>query len=147
MTDDLLEAAELRDYSRLFLHDLYWSAPDQPPIVIEIDGARHSARNVSSYRGLRVWVCDEQPGSKLEAEIDRAIAKTSTDRLVIFHDATEQVWRWPARRVRDNSTTSRLTRHRHRAGTPNPGFAGRLSAIRLPTDHSLDANAVLAKLR
>lgn len=147
MSDELLRSAEQRDFGRLFIHDLYWSAPDQPPVVVELDGERHSVRNVSSYRGLRVWVCDDRPGSKAEAEIDRAIAKSSTDRLVIFHDDAEQVWRWPARRLRENSTVSRLTRHRHRAGTPDQGFARRLEAIRLPESQSLDANAVLAKLR
>jgi hypothetical protein len=147
VTEDLLRAAERRDYGRLFVHDLLWSAPDQPPVVIEVDGVRHPVRNVSSYRGLRVWVCDEQPGSRVEAEIDRAIAKNSTDRLLIFHDEREQIWRWPARRVLDNSTTSRLTRHRHRTGSPDPRFAHRLEAIRLPLDESLDASAVLARLR
>jgi hypothetical protein len=147
VSDELLRSAEQRDFGRLFIHDLYWNAPDQPPIVVELDGERRSIRNVSSYRGLRVWVCDDRPGSKLEAEIDRAIAKSSTDRLVIFHDDAEQIWRWPARRLRGNSTVSRLTRHRHRAGSPDRGFASRLEAIRLPEDQSLDANAVLAKLR
>ena len=86
-------------------------------------------------------------GSKLEAEIDRAVAQTSTDRLVIFGDDEWQVWRWPVRRIRDNATTRRLTRHRHRTGTPNPGFSSRLRSIQLPLDETLDANAVLARLR
>ena len=44
--------------------------------------------------------CATKPGSKIEAELDRLIAKTTTDRLVIFHNDDEQVWRWPARRTR-----------------------------------------------
>lgn len=147
MTDDLVKSAEGGDYGRLFRYDLYWSAPDHPPIAIQLDGGNVSVHNVSSYKGLRVWVCDSLPGSKVEAEIDRAIAKSSTDRLVIFHDDGQQVWRWPARRLKDNATTTRLTRHRHRNGVPDPGFAARLTAIRLPVEQLLDANAVLAKLR
>lgn len=147
MADDLIRAAERGDYSRLFRYDLYWSAPDHPPIAIQLDGGDVSVQNVSSFKGLRVWVCDSLPGSKVEAEIDRAIAKTSTDRLVIFHDDIQQVWRWPARRLKGKATTTRLTRHRHRNGVPDPGFAARLTAIRLPTDQLPDANAVLAKLR
>lgn len=147
MADDLIRTAEEGDYSRLFRYDLYWSAPDHPPIAIQLDGGGVSVENVSSFKGLRVWVCDSLPGSKAEAEIDRAIAKTSTDRLVIFHDGTQQVWRWPARRLKGNTTATRLTRHRHRNGVPDPGFASRLTAIRLPADQLLDANAVLAKLR
>lgn len=147
MTDDLISSAEGGDYSRLFRYDLYWSAPDHPPIAIQLDGGNVSVHNVSSYKGLRVWVCDSLPGSKVEAEIDRVIAKSSTDRLVIFHADGQQVWRWPARRLKDNTTTTRLTRHRHRNGVPDPGFAARLLSIRLPVEELLDANAVLAKLR
>lgn len=147
MSDELVRLAEQHDYEKLFLYDLHWSAPDHPPIVFMADGARRTVRNVSSYKGLRVWVCDAKLGSKLEVELDRAVAATSTDRLVIFHDGDEQVWRWPVRRVRDNTTTRRLTRHRHKSGSPNPGFAARLAAIRLPVDQTLDANALLARVR
>lgn len=147
MTDPMISKAEQHLYRQLFIRDLHWSAPDHPPIQYTENGRSLTATNVSSYKGLRVWVCDEKPGSQLEARLDREIAKTSTDRLVIFHDGTEQVWRWPVRRNKDASTTTRLTSHRHRAGAPNPKFAARLDAIRLPLDVVLDANAVLAKVR
>lgn len=148
MTDNLVSLVEQHLYQELFLHDLNWSAPDHPPVAYtDTEGQTFTATNVSSYKGLRVWVCDEKPGSKIEAELDRLIAKTSTDRLVIFHNDDEQVWRWPARRNKDNSTSTRLTSHRHRTGIANPKFATRLDAIRLPIDIVLDANTVLAKVR
>jgi hypothetical protein len=148
MTDTPLSLVEQHLYQQLFVHQLNWSAPDHPPITYASDdGHTCTATNISSYKGLRVWVCDNKPGSKIEAELDRMIAKTSTDRLVIFHNDDEQVWRWPARRLSGNSTTTRLTSHRHRNGNPNPKFAARLDAIRLPTDVVLDANAVLMKVR
>ena len=147
MTDQLIFKAEQHAYQQLFLRDLHWSAPDLPPIEYTEDGHTLTATNVSSYKGLRVWVCDQKPGSKLEAHLDREIAKTSTDRLVIFHDGTDQVWRWPVRRNNEHSTTTRLTSHKHRTGDPDPRFAAKLDAIRLPTDVVLDPNAVLAKMR
>ena len=148
MTDNLVSLVEQHLYQQLFLHDLNWSAPDHPPVAYtDAEGQSFTATNVSSYKGLRVWVCDQKPGSKVEAELDRLIAKTSTDRLVIYHNDDEQVWRWPARRNKDNSTSTRLTSHRHRTGTANPKFATRLDAIRLPIDVVLDANAVLTKVR
>ncbi len=147
MTDPLISKVEQHAYRLLFLHDLHWSAPDHPPIDYTADGRTLTATNVSSYKGLRVWVCDEKPGSQLEAQLDREIAKTSTDRLVIFHSGVDQVWRWPVRRNQHASTTTRLTSHRHRSGAPNPKFAARLDAIRLPFDVVLDPNAVLAKVR
>jgi hypothetical protein len=148
MTDNPLSLVEERLYQELFLHELNWSAPDSPPISYTADdGQTYTATNISSYKGLRVWVCDDKPGSKIEAELDRLIAKTTTDRLVIFHNDNEQVWRWPARRTTDNSTSTRLTSHRHRNGRANPNFAARLDVIRLPIDIVLDANTVLTKVR
>lgn len=148
MSETPLSLVEEHLYQELFLHQLNWSAPDSPPISYTADdGQTYTATNVSSFKGLRVWVCDEKPGSKIEAELDRLIAKTTTDRLVIFHNDDDQVWRWPARRAKENSTSTRLTSHRHRNGRANPNFAARLDAIRLPIDIVLDANAVLTKVR
>ena len=116
MTSPLIERAEQHQYQQLFIHDLNWSRPDQPPITIEYDDRHVTATNVSQYKGIRVWVVDEAPDSKLEAELDRVLAQASIDRILIFHDDTQQVWRWPVRRSNGNSTTTRLSRHRHRTG-------------------------------
>jgi len=141
----------LADQSRhqdLFLHELNWNAPDHPPVNFTAEGGQiHTATNIASYRGIRVWSCPGIPGSRTEAEIDRVIATTTTDRLVIFHNESEQVWRWPARRSADNTTATRLTRHRHRHNDPDPPFEARLNAIRLPLDQELDANTLLARVR
>ncbi|WP_019159030.1 class I SAM-dependent DNA methyltransferase [Brevibacterium senegalense] len=147
MTTSLIERAEQRDYQRLFIQDLNWSRPDQPPVTVEHEGHEVTATNVSSHKGLRVWVVNEQPDSKLEAALDQHLAKTSTDRILIFHDDTEQVWRWPVRRAAGSTTTTRLSRHRHRNGDADPRFAEKLDVIRLPYDVILDSNAVLAKVR
>ncbi len=147
MTSPLIERAEQHQYQQLFIHDLNWSRPDQPPITIEYDDRHVTATNVSQYKGIRVWVVEEAPDSKLEAELDRVLAQASIDRILIFHDDTQQVWRWPVRRSNGNSTTTRLSRHRHRTGDTDPRFANKLDVIRLPFDVTLDSNAVLAKVR
>lgn len=147
MTDPLVARTEARDYQRLFLQDLHWSAPDHPPVVYDHDGHSVTASNVSSYKGLRVWAINEKPESKLEAEIDRLLAQNSTDRIVIFYDDETQVWRWPARRVTGNSTATRLSRHRHTTGSVDPTFAAKLDVIRLPHDRGLNVNEVVAKVR
>ena len=147
MTSPLIERAEQHQYQQLFIHDLNWSRPDQPPITIEYNDRHVTATNVSQYKGIRVWVVEEAPDSKLEAELDRVLAQASIDRILIFHDDTQQVWRWPVRRSNGNSTTTRLSRHRHRTGDTDPRFANKLEVIRLPFDVTLDSNAVLAKVR
>lgn len=147
MTSPLIGQAEQRDYQKLFLLDLNWSRPDHPPVTYEHEGRPVTATNVSSYKGLRVWVVNEKPDSKLEAALDQQLAKTSTDRIVIFHDDSEQVWRWPVRRAVGNTTTTRLSRHKHRNGDPDPRFAAKLDVIRLPIDVRLDSNEVLSRVR
>ena len=103
MSQDLLPKVDRGEFQEVFIEDLNWLAPDvkQSVCVTDAEGRVISARNVASYKGLRVWVCDERPGSALEAELDRLIAKTTTDRLVIFDGEKEQVWRWPVRRAKD----------------------------------------------
>lgn len=149
MSQDLLPKVDRGDFQEVFIEDLNWLAPDvkKSISVTDDDGRQVSAHNVASYKGLRVWVCDERPGSVLEAELDRLIAKTTTDRLVIFDDEKEQVWRWPLRRAKDGSVTSRLTSHRHKKGDTDPKFAARLDIIRMPFDVILDAKAVLGRVR
>lgn len=147
MTTPLIKRAEQRDYQRLFIQDLNWSRPDQPPVTVEHDGRQVTATNVSSHKGLRVWVVNEKPDSKLEAALDQHLARNSTDRILILHDDDEQVWRWPVRRAVGSTTTTRLSRHRHRNGDTDPRFAQKLDVIRLPHDVILDSNAVLAKVR
>jgi len=148
VTGDLVSQSEKRAYGDLFRLDLNWGAPDHLPITIEIeDGETLTATNVSSYKGLRVWECPSLPGSALEAKLEQIIAKTSTNRLVIFHDNDKQVWRWPSRSVRGSGVASRPTRHEHQTGSSDPRFAAKLDAIRLPEDVVLDVNAVLFKVR
>lgn len=147
MSNPLIERAEQREYQKLFLHELNWSRPDHEPVVIEYEGRHVTATNVSQYKGIRVWVANEKPDSKLEAELDRHLAQSSTDRILILHDDQDQVWRWPVRRAVGNSTTTRLSRHKHTTGDTDPRFAEKLDVIRLPLNAALDSNAVLAKLR
>lgn len=149
MSQDLLPRVDRGHFQEVFIEDLNWLAPDvkQTVSLADENGRTISARNVASYKGLRVWVCDERPGSALEAALDRLIAKTTTDRLVIFDGDQDQVWRWPVRRAKDGSVSSRLTSHRHRKGDPDPKFAARLDIIRMPFDVVLDANSVLGKVR
>lgn len=154
MTDELVRLAEQHRYDDLFRKQLRWGAPDVPPTRLTLsDNQTVTVSNVSTYKGIRVWVCDTMPGAKAEAEIDRILAAGSTDRLVIFHGDTtgthadEQVWRWPVRHAKGHLTSTRLARHRHRNGAPESGFAHRLTAIRLPADTVLDATEVLTRLR
>ncbi|MFC8336265.1 class I SAM-dependent DNA methyltransferase [Streptomyces rubiginosohelvolus] len=149
MNDRLIERVESHSYRDLFLKDLQWSAPThkQPIILSSDEGETITAKNVSSYKGVSVWVCDQRPGSALEAQLDQLIAKESVDRLTIFYDENEQVWRWPVRRSSAGSTTTRLSSHRHTTGQENPNFAHRLDSIRIDWAEPPDATGLIAQVR
>jgi len=147
MSDSLVEKADAEDFDHLFRIDLFWQSPDHPPVQIELDESyKVTATNVSSYKGVRVWEVPALLGSAGEAKLDQAIAKNSTNRLVIFHDQGKQVWRWPSRTNKDGGVISRPARHVHEVGEPDPQFEAKLDAIRLP--HSgVDVNDLLARVR
>ena len=50
MTAALIARAEQRDYQKLFIQDLNWSRPDQPPVTVEYEGRHVTATNVSSHK-------------------------------------------------------------------------------------------------
>lgn len=150
MTDSLLARADGEKFGDLFRLDLFWHSPDHAPIQIQLDDGQHvSATNVSSYKGVRVWEVAALPGAAGEAKLDRAIAKISTNRLVIFHDGDKQVWRWPSRTSTSTGSgvISRPARHVHRVGSPDPQFVAKLDAIRLPSDVVIDVNELLSRVR
>lgn len=145
---NLLDLVDAHEYQKLFLEHLRWSRPDQQPLSIQLDGnGTYQIRNVSSHKGLRVWVCPQLPNASDQAAIDRAIAKNSTDRLVIFHGATKQVWRWPVRTVKSGSINTRLTAHVHETGKENPKLLKRLEAITLGIAESLNATDVIERVK
>lgn len=147
MSDSLVQKADTKNFDHLFRLDLFWGGPDHAPIQIELeDGLKVTATNVSSYKGVRVWEVPALPGSAGEAKFDQLIAKTSTHRLVIFHDGDKQVWRWPSRSSKGGGVISRPARHVHKVGSPDPQFAAKLDAIRLP-DVGVDVNELLARVR
>ncbi|SEO75429.1 class I SAM-dependent DNA methyltransferase [Trujillonella endophytica] len=148
MTEPLLTKADGGRFGDLFRLDLFWHSPDHAPIQVELEDGYHvSATNVSSYKGVRVWEVAALPGAVGEAKIDQAIAKVSTNRLVIFHGTGKQVWRWPSRTSKGNGVISRPARHVHLVGQADPQFVAKLNAIRLPSDVVIDVNEVLSRVR
>ena len=127
--NNLLALVDQHRYQDLFIEELNWHRPDQHPIKILTDAGSLTTCNISSYKGLRVWTCNALPGTAAEAEVDRAIAKTTTDRLIIFHEGDKQIWRWPVRRSTDTSVQTRLARHRYSSDTPNSSFAARIRSL------------------
>ena len=90
MTQAFVDLADEHRYQDLFIKQLRWGAPDiKPHAIVLADGTSLTLKNASTYKGIRVWVCDQLPGAKAEVEVDKQLAASSTDRLVIFHNDDE----------------------------------------------------------
>lgn len=148
MTAQLLTLVEDHDYQTLFIEKLRWSRPDMKPITVKVSDEKSIvATNVSSYKGIRVWVCPELPSSSDQAFVVREIAKKTTDRIVIFHNEDKQVWRWPSRITKDSGVTTRLTSHVHVKGRENPKLIARLNKITLDAREDLSPTDVLNRVK
>lgn len=148
MTDEFLTKVESRNFGDLFRLNLSWHSPDHAPITVMLtSGEEIVATNISSFKGVRVWTVPAIVSAQDESAIDQAIAKSSTNRLVIFHNPEKQVWRWPSRSANGSGVSSRPARHIYRAGIADPQFSIKVNAIKLPSDRVLDVNDLLSRIR
>jgi hypothetical protein len=146
MSQDLIERAEKHDYQKLFLHDLNWSRPDQQPVTVEYDGRTSPPPTSPSTRA-------SASGSSMSP---RLLARGRTRPAP--REDQHRPHRHLPRRARTGlalaSAPGQRQHHHHPAQPPpaphrrhRPRFADKLDVIRLPFDVTLDANAVLAKVR
>ena len=75
--------------------------------------------------------------SEIAHAIDKSISKISAERLVIFHDAEHQNWRWPMSREASGKGIIRLVNHEHVLGQKTLSLLQRLKFIQI----SLNAEA------
>lgn len=147
MANQLINLVDENEYKKLFVAELGWNLPDLRPTTVSLEESTYHLSQVAGYKGLRVWVCPEIPGKSTQAAIDRAVSKLSNERLVIFHDDTEQVWRWPVRSVKKGTSTSRLASHIHQNGQDNPKLVTRLETIAIGIDEDLTVNGLVDRMR
>lgn len=147
MTQDrLLDLVDSRDFRTLFIDELGWGNPDQPPVAIDLDEQIYTLTQVAGYKGLRIWHCAELPPRKAQRQIDVLIGKDNLERLVIFSNDRKQEWRWP-RRAQLGSTNAKLLVHEHLVGDRTTHLTQRLEAIELDFDEDLPLVALLDKMR
>ena len=91
------------DFARLFTEELGWDRHGAN-LSVSIEGAAFALRAVAEKRGAVAWVCEPPPGMAIPVravrqKIDREVAKSSFEHLVIFADSSKksQLWSWPKR--------------------------------------------------
>jgi hypothetical protein len=95
----LLQNAE---FAKLFVEELGWE-PGRQKLTLVIGGANFELRAIASKRGFTAWAC-ECPDGKLpdhaaRLKLDRKLAETSFEHLIVFvtADRARQSWMWVRR--------------------------------------------------
>lgn len=119
------------DFTGLFVEELGWERPARGgrKMRVELDGEKLELREAASYRGIGIWTCPTVPSGQVQRTVDKALRKESAERVVIFHDANRQVWRWPQTRDAAGAGTPRLVAHEHVVGRPNEALRQRLQFV------------------
>lgn len=144
--EQLLTLVDALDFRRLFIEELGWNNPDQPPAKIELGDHEYEFTQAASYKGLRVWHCATLPSRRVQRTLDELIGRTSHERLVIFSGEGRQEWRWP-RRAQTSGANAKLLVHSHVDGTADPHLAEQLSTITLDLEEDVTLVALLERMR
>lgn len=120
-----LGAGKFKD---LLIEDLGWDNPhDTRSFNVKVDDERRvSVSPIAMKRGMTVYQCDEIPTADVMASVDRAVSKKSLERLIIYSDASQQVWRWPEAR---KAGGTRFVSHRFEPDSPSDALVQRLVSV------------------
>jgi hypothetical protein len=140
---ELLDGGELEQVFR----ELGWDNPPEGARKVTHDEDGTSARLVAIKRGVGVWAIDGIPSRPAQRRLDALVARQTRERLLVFVEATRQVWLWPEQRP--SGTGYRLVTHEHLTGTRNEALLQRLAAaaFMLEEEASLTVMDVLERVR
>jgi len=111
------------DFERLFIDLLGWDHCRRPPHDVAIDDRTFTLAPVAEKRGMVAFVCEPTGGGTMpdrttRQKIERQVAKTFYEHLVIFADVdrTTQVWQWARREPGRPIATREHTYHTSQPG-------------------------------
>jgi len=117
------------NFQELFVGELGWdNPPDQRKQIIKIeDQDDFEIFPVAYKRGIYIYVCKSIPSKYLMDSIDYEISKKSLERLVIYANETQQIWRWPEPR---KSGGIHYVNHLYQKNSNNTDLIQRISSIK-----------------
>jgi hypothetical protein len=128
---------KLRDFNLqgLFIEDLFWDRPG-PSLAIPMEGHIYDLRAIAQKRGVQAFECGsgpdgEIPERSLRQKIDREVAKSAHEHLIVFvdHASKRQVWQWVAR---EPGKPAALREHQYLAGHAADALIQKLDRLRIP---------------
>ncbi|MDR0593704.1 MAG: N-6 DNA methylase [Bifidobacteriaceae bacterium] len=142
----ILELVDAGRFRSLFIKRLGWNNPDREPLTVWAEGTTYKLDPAASYKGLRVWVCDQAPPRRVQRQIDAVVGKESQERLLIFCGDGYQDWRWP-RRSQTGGINAKLMVHRYVVGERNQDLEQKLGAIEIDIKQPPTLVALLGRMR
>jgi hypothetical protein len=120
------------DFQRLFIDEMGWDN-HAASLTVDVEGDSFALNACAQKRGVVVWRMDSAPDSRLpdrevRKRIERQVAKTTLEHLIIFTDSAkrEQIWCWARREV---GKPVAVLEHFWRVGSANRAFLQKLEAI------------------
>ncbi|MFC3061032.1 Eco57I restriction-modification methylase domain-containing protein [Paenirhodobacter populi] len=120
------------DFQRLFIDEMGWDN-HAASLTVDVEGDSFALNACAQKRGVVVWRMDSAPGALLpdrevRKKIERQVAKTTLEHLIIFTDSAkrEQIWCWARR---EPGKPVAVLEHFWRVGSANRAFLQKLEAI------------------
>lgn len=89
---------------KLFIEELGWDRYSGK-LTVHVDGITYTLEAIAEKRGVQILLCRSEdkaslPGYAVRRKIEKQVARSAYEHLVIFHDAdqTVQIWQWVSRR-------------------------------------------------
>lgn len=137
--------AEAGKYAELF-RQLGWDTPTGERQYRYEGDEQHLLEKVAQFSGLAIWVCQGVPSRSLQLQIVNDLRAVSTERLVIFHSAGVQHWRWPRHRQL-NAVNAKLMLHEHVTGERDLAFEDRLQSMLIGFDDNIGLVELIQRMR
>ena len=88
---------------KLFIEELGWDR-HSGKLLIEVDGTSYTLCTIAEKRGVQIFTCSQDVGSKIPGyatrrKIEKQVTKSAYEHLIIFIDDAKsiQIWQWVSR--------------------------------------------------
>ncbi len=125
------------DFTKLFVEELGWERHQAAPLRIALDGTDYTLEALAHKRGMVAYRCaatdTEVPDYATRRKIEKQVAKTTREHLIIYTDAarTMQRWQWVRREM---GRPDACREHLYHVGQPGDALIQKLQRIAFSLD-------------
>jgi len=120
------------DFKQLFIEELGWNRHDAR-LQVPVDSQSFSLTAVAEKCGMAAFLCGPEAGGRIpeysiRRKIERQVAKTAHEHLIVFVDGnqTAQIWQWVRR---EQSKPAACREHTYHKGQPGDSLIQKLQVL------------------